>query len=89
MTRGIIGLVVGLFLAILVFSLLAWPIVPPVVDTVTEDETVQDGGYVDTIDNMERVLMQWAPIIVIGGLLLATTRWVLRRERLTGQVRRR
>ena len=89
MTRGIIGLVVAMFLAILVLSFVAWPIVPPIVDTVTEDETVQDGGYVETIDNMERVLLQWAPIVVIGGLLLATARWVLRRERLTGQVRRR
>lgn len=88
MSRGVIGAVIGIFVIILVFTLLAGPLIEPVAEIVAEDEAVQEAGHGDTIDRMERVILQWGPIVSIGGVLLLAARWYLRREQLTG-VRRR
>lgn len=88
--RGIVGVVIGMFVVILVFSVLAGPVIEPVADLVAEDEAVQDSEHIDVglIADLERVVLRWGPLIAMGGVLLAGARWVLRREKLTG-VRRR
>lgn len=88
--RGIVGVVVGMFIVILVFSVLAGPVIEPVADLVEEDQAVQDSEHIDVglIADLEKVVLRWGPLIAMGGVLLAGARWVLRREKLTG-VRRR
>lgn len=88
--RGIVGVVIGMFIVLLVFSVLAGPVLEPVADVVQNDDAVQnsDNDYGSVVDDLEKVVLRWGPLIAMGGVLLAGARWVLRKEQLTG-VRRR
>lgn len=88
--RGIVGVVIGMFVVLLVFSVLAGPVLEPVANLVEEDDAVQENEHIDVglIADMERVVLRWGPLIAMGGVLLAGARWAVRREQLTG-VRRR
>lgn len=85
--RGIVKLFTGLFVGA-AMVLVAGSVVEPLVRIVAEDPAVSDMGLSGTALNLQQVLLQWMPLLLIAFLLVFGVMWAIRRGRTT-EVRRR
>lgn len=85
--RAIVKLFTGLFMGA-AMVLVAGAIVEPLVRIVAEDPAVSDIGLSTTALDLQQVLLQWMPLLLVAFLIVFGVMWSIRRGRTT-EVRRR
>lgn len=82
MVRGVV-VVIFTILLVGVGLLVGVSVIEPLADEVKGFDSIDDGPLEGTsiIDDVQRVVFEYMPLIVIGGIVLWAFRWYLRQER--------
>lgn len=87
--RGIATVIVVGFVSVIVFGVVAGPILEPIVDVVVADEAVQ-ASQIDAqswTDSLLRSVLMWAPLFVLGSGVASAVVWYFRKERTSARRR--
>jgi len=87
--RGIATVIVVGFSALVVFGLVAAPVLEPIAQFVVQDPAVQE-STIDAqgiADGILTSILSWGVVIVLGAGVASAVVWYLRRERVVGRRR--
>lgn len=81
--RGIGTVIFVGFISIILFGLIAPPIVEPIVEIVVSDPAVQDNVIDEQAmtSGLMSSLFVWAPLFVLGASVVSAIVWYFRKER--------